>query len=225
MKKLILMVLSTVLLVPPPVIAESHSVLAEKIAKSSVVIKIKVREKEPIAKGEKKREGWMLCSGTQIKQGVISNAHCYPDETYEITQLWVRGADGVSHVAWKIKKDKEHDLLLLGFGGQYTNATLSSSPLKVGDEVFALGHGLGLENTFSAGVVSALNRILPGSPIKFIQHTVPINGGFSGSALYNEDGEMVGINNAIISPDFFFKSWSGISLAIPLEQIQEFLKK
>jgi S1-C subfamily serine protease len=215
------------LAVPTSIVAESHSALAEKISKSSIVIKVKVQEKlseETKKENQKPKEGWFLCSGTQIEQGVLSNAHCYPDETFDILQLWVRGEDGVSHEAQVVKKDKELDLLLLSFVGHYTNAVLATNPLKVGDEVFAIGHGLGLENTFTAGVVSALNRILTGSPIKFIQHTAPINGGFSGAALYNEQGELVGVNNAIISPDWFFHSWSGISLAVPLEQILEFLK-
>jgi S1-C subfamily serine protease len=224
MKKLITALLVVLFVTPSSIVAESHSILAEKISKSSIVIKIKVMEKEASEEGAKKREGWMMCSGTQIEQGVLSNAHCYPDETYEITQLWVRGIDGVSYEAWVIKKDVEHDLLLLGFKGHYTNAVFASTPLKVGDEVFALGHGLGLENTFASGIVSALNRILDEESIKYIQHTVPINGGFSGSALYNEQGELVGVNNAVITPDYFFHSWSGISLAIPLEQVQAFLK-
>lgn len=228
MKKLLVVFLTAFLTVPSSLVAESHSSLAEKISKSSVVIKVKVQEKlseEAKKENQKPREGWFLCSGTQIEQGVLSNAHCYDDETYDILQLWVRGTDGISHEAWPIKKDKDLDLLLLGFDGHYVDATFSSTGPKVGDEVFAMGHGLGLENTFVSGIVSCVGRVLTGEKIKFIQHTAPINGGFSGSALYNENGEFIGVNNAIISPDIFFHSWSGISLAIPLEQIQEFLKK
>jgi S1-C subfamily serine protease len=224
MKKLIIALFIVLFAIPTFIVAESHSVLAEKITKSSIVIKIKVREKEAVEEGAKKREGWFICSGTQIEQGIISNEHCYQDETYDILQLWVRGEDGISHKAWVIKKDKEVDLLLLGFDGHYINAVFASSLLKVGDNVYSVGHGLGLENTFTTGVVSAINRILEGNPIKYIQHTAPINRGFSGSALYNEEGQFIGINEAVVT-SCWFGGWSGISLAIPLEQIQEFLKK
>lgn len=230
MKKFLSVFLVVFLCSPPAVKSESYSNIAQKITKSSVVIRVKVQEKQ-IAKNEeekqsKPREGWFLCSGTQINDGIISNAHCYPAEEYNILQVWVRGNDNKSHKAWLRKIDREHDLLLLDFDGKhYTEASLASRPLQVGDMVFAIGHGLGLENTFSMGVVSFIDRILQGSKIKFIQTTLPINGGFSGSALYNDLGEMVGINNAVITPDWFFHSWSGISLAVPLSQIREFLKK
>ena len=192
--------------------------LADKIVKSSIIIKVKVQEKES------GKEGWLLCSGTQLEEGILTNAHCYPDEEYTIKQLWIRGYDGKS---WKATVDKisvEKDLLLLRSDAHYPAAKLSRNSLKVGEAVYAIGHGLGLENTFSVGICSFVNRRLTKrDSIHYIQTTMPINGGFSGSALYNSKGQLCGVNEAIITPDFFFHSWSGITLAIGLIDVKAFL--
>ena len=199
---------------------DPHTVqLAQRIAKSSIVIKIKVQDKES------GKEGWMLCSGTQLKEGILTNAHCYQDEKYDIKQLWIRGYDNKPWKATVSKIDVDKDLLLLHSDAHYPAATLARTALKQGEAVYAIGHGLGLENTFSVGICSFVNRRLAKrDTIHYIQTTMPINGGFSGSGLYNSKGQLCGVNEAVITPDFLFHSWSGITLAIGLQDVRDFLK-
>lgn len=216
MRKLITLLIIPLLLTG----CNPHEVkLANRIIKSSIVIKVKVKDMET------GREGWALCSGTQLKEGILTNAHCFEEDKYEIKQLWIRGYDGKSWKATIEKIDVDKDLALLHSDAHYTNATLSGSPLKQGEAVYAIGHGLGLENTFSVGICSFINRRLAKRDnIHYIQTTMPINGGFSGSGLYNSKGQLCGVNEAVITPDFLFHSWSGITLAIGLQDVKEFLK-
>jgi serine protease Do len=88
-----------------------------------------------------------------------------------------------------------------------------SDRLRVGEEVVAIGNPLGLDQTLTRGVVSALNRILPETPFSLqeplIQTDAPINPGNSGGPLVNRCGEVVGINTAVM-PDA-----QSIGFAIP----------
>ncbi len=98
--------------------------------------------------------------------------------------------------------DEETDLALLKVNG----ATLSPLPLgdsdtlKAGQLVFAFGSPLGLDNTVTMGVVSAVGRQLePDDPMVYIQTDAPINPGSSGGPLVNALGAVVGINTLILS--------------------------
>ena len=101
-------------------------------------------------------------------------------------------------------------------------ATLaSSSMLRVGDEVFAVGNPFGISNSLSAGVVSGLGRSF-NSPragetlTNLIQFDAAVNPGNSGGPLLNRDGEVVGIVTALLNPtdqDFFI----GIGFAVTME--------
>ncbi len=77
-----------------------------------------------------------------------------------------------------------------------------SDKLRVGEEVVAIGNPLGLDQTLTRGVVSALNRILPDTPFSImeplIQTDAPINPGNSGGPLLNRCGEVVGVNTALL---------------------------
>jgi serine protease Do len=86
--------------------------------------------------------------------------------------------------------------------------------LRVGEWVVAIGSPFGLENTVTAGIVSAKQRET-GSDIPFIQTDVAVNPGNSGGPLINIRGEAVGINSQILSP---VGSFVGISLAIPIDE-------
>ncbi len=86
------------------------------------------------------------------------------------------------------------------------------SQLRVGEWVLAIGSPFGLENTVTAGIVSAKQRDT-GSDIPFIQTDVAVNPGNSGGPLISIRGEVVGINSQILSP---IGSFVGISFAIPI---------
>ena len=88
------------------------------------------------------------------------------------------------------------------------------SRLKVGEWVMAIGSPFGLENTVTAGIVSAKQRDT-GDYLPFIQTDVAINPGNSGGPLINMRGEVVGINSQIYSRSGGFM---GISFAIPMDE-------
>ena len=78
-----------------------------------------------------------------------------------------------------------------------------SRGLQVGQKVMAIGNAMGLHNTLSVGVVSALGRSVQGAPLEleasFIQTDAAINPGNSGGPLLNSDGQVVGINDAVLT--------------------------
>jgi serine protease Do len=86
--------------------------------------------------------------------------------------------------------------------------------LKVGEWVIAIGSPLGLENTVTAGIVSAKQRDT-GDYLKLIQTDVAINPGNSGGPLINMRGEVVGINSQLVS---YSGGYEGISFAIPIDE-------
>jgi serine protease Do/serine protease DegQ len=94
-----------------------------------------------------------------------------------------------------------------------------SSRLEVGDWVIAIGNPFGLNHTVTAGIVSALGRtgLHPHGFEDFIQTDASINPGNSGGALVNLNGELIGINSAILSKD---GGNIGIGFAIPVNMVK-----
>ena len=90
-----------------------------------------------------------------------------------------------------------------------------SNRLKVGEWVVAIGSPFGLENSVTAGIVSAKARDIPGDYVPFIQTDVAINPGNSGGPLINLRGEVVGVNSQIYSRS---GGYMGISFAIPMDE-------
>jgi len=88
--------------------------------------------------------------------------------------------------------------------------------LKVGAWVVAIGSPFGLENTVTAGIVSAKGRDT-GAFQRFIQTDVAVNPGNSGGPLINLRGEVVGINSRLLGADSETPTYIGISLAIPID--------
>ena len=86
--------------------------------------------------------------------------------------------------------------------------------VRVGEWVIAIGSPYGLENTVTAGIVSAKQRDT-GDYLPLLQTDVPINPGNSGGPLINMRGEVIGINSQILSPS---GGYAGISLAIPINE-------
>jgi len=102
----------------------------------------------------------------------------------------------------KIKAEKDLPILKLG----------SSAGLEVGQWVLAIGSPFGLEHTVTAGIVSAKGRVIGSGPYDdFVQTDASINPGNSGGPLINLQGEVVGINTAIIA------GGQGIGFAIPID--------
>jgi serine protease Do/serine protease DegQ len=99
-----------------------------------------------------------------------------------------------------------------------------SSHLEVGDWVVAIGNPFGLKHTVTAGIVSALGRtgIHPHGYEDFIQTDASINPGNSGGALVNLNGELIGINSAILSKD---GGNIGIGFAIPVNMVKAVMEQ
>jgi Do/DeqQ family serine protease len=99
-----------------------------------------------------------------------------------------------------------------------------SSRLEVGDWVVAIGNPFGLKHTVTAGIVSALGRtgIHPHGYEDFIQTDASINPGNSGGALVNLNGELIGINSAILSKD---GGNIGIGFAIPVNMVKAVMEQ
>ena len=168
-----------------------------------------------------------LGSGVIIdaKKGyVVTNNHVI-DNANEIR---VKLNDGREFLAKKLGADERSDIALLQIEPDNLIALplADSDELRVGDFVIAIGNPYGLGQTVTSGIVSALGR--SGLNIEgiedFIQTDAAINRGNSGGALVNLDGELVGINTAIIGPGNI-----GIGFAIPanmmkslVDQILEF---
>src|SRR5690606_31050441 len=95
----------------------------------------------------------------------------------------------------------------------------TSSDLKVGEWVAAIGSPFGFDNTMTVGIVSALGRSLPDEAlVPFIQTDVAINPGSSGGPLLNLKGEVVGINSQIYSRT---GGYMGVSFAVPIDTALE----
>ena len=88
----------------------------------------------------------------------------------------------------------------------------NSDKARVGDWTIAIGNPLGLGGTVTAGIVSAISRDIGSGYVKFIQTDASINRGNSGGPLFNVQGEIIGINTAIISPT---SGSVGLGFAIP----------
>ena len=111
-------------------------------------------------------------------------------------------------------------LLRLETSSPLTTARLGdSSTLKVGEEVVAIGNPIGLEQTMTRGIVSALNRVLPGiSDQPLIQTDAPINPGNSGGPLFDRCGNVIGINT------FISEDAQSIGFAVPVNAAKAVLK-
>jgi serine protease Do len=131
---------------------------------------------------------------------VVTNNHVI-EGADEIT---VNFNDGTKLVAELVGKDLKTDLAVLKVRAPRPLKAVSfgdAEKLRVGDWVLAIGNPFGLGGSVSAGIVSARNRNINSGPYdNFIQTDAAINRGNSGGPLFNMDGEVVGINTAIISP-------------------------
>ena len=140
----------------------------------------------------------------------LTNAHVVE----KATEIEVITLDGNKHKAKVIGADKKTDLAVLKLDdgkGKFPFARLGDSDkIQVGDWVIAVGSPFGLQSTVTAGIISAKARQLGQGPFDdFLQTDAAINPGNSGGPLVNMQGEVVGINTAIVA------GGSGIGFAIP----------
>jgi serine protease Do len=157
---------------------------------------------------------------------VITNNHVIADAN-EVTVIF---NDGQKLKAEVLGKDQKVDVAVLKVKPEKPLKAVKfgdSDKAKVGDWVLAVGNPFGLGGSVTAGIVSARNRNIDSGPYdNYIQTDASINKGNSGGPLFNMDGEVIGINTAILSPS---GGSVGIGFATPantvepvIEQLQAF---
>ena len=130
---------------------------------------------------------------------IVTNAHVI-DGADEVT---VTLEDGTELEAEIIGSDPATDIAVLDVEGDELPFVEfgDSEALQVGQNVIAMGNPFGLGNTVTTGIVSALGRDINSGPFDdFIQTDAAINRGNSGGPLFNEAGQVIGVNTAILSP-------------------------
>lgn len=144
---------------------------------------------------------------------ILTNAHVVAEADEVIVKL----SDKREFKAKIIGADKRTDVALVKIEATGLPKVTAGDPdkLKVGEWVAAIGSPFGLENTMTAGIVSAKGRALPQENfVPFIQTDVAINPGNSGGPLFNLAGEVVGINSQIYSRS---GGSMGLSFSIPID--------
>jgi serine protease Do len=152
------------------------------------------------------REGYIVTNNHVVENASDIKVSLSDKEEYDAKVI---GRDPRTDVALiKIEAKKELPAVALG----------DSNQLRVGEWVMAIGNPFGLGHTVTTGIVSAKGRIIGAGPYDdFIQTDASINPGNSGGPLFNMNGEVVGINTAIIA------SGQGIGFAIPVNVAKDLL--
>ncbi|GAA5164195.1 DegQ family serine endoprotease [Viridibacterium curvum] len=148
--------------------------------------------------------------------GYVLTNHHVVDGADEVT---VRLTDKREFKAKVVGSDERTDVALIKIDAKNLPAVKIGDPDKsrVGEWVIAVGSPLGLDNTVTAGIISAKARRLPDEAfVPFIQTDVAINPGNSGGPLFNLNGEVIAINSRLIN-NSGAASYAGISLAIPID--------
>jgi putative serine protease PepD len=172
---------------------------------------------------------------------ILTNAHVVsaaaagdPANQGAVSTL-VTFADGRTAPFTVVATDTASDIAVVRAQGSLQLAPItlgSSGNLRVGQPVVAIGAPLGLEDTVTSGIISALNRPMATAPdsgnqspvLNTIQTDAPMNPGNSGGALVDMNGQLIGITSAIASvgsaPDAPSGS-IGLGFAIPVEQVKQ----
>jgi S1-C subfamily serine protease len=168
-------------------------------------------------------------SGSQVQQGtgsgfiisakgqIITNAHVVQGAD----KVTVTLKDGRTFQGKVLGLDAVTDVAVVKIDGDnLPTATLGNSEqLKAGEAAIAIGNPLGLDNTVTAGIISATGRSSSqvgdsSKRVNYIQTDAAINPGNSGGPLLNASGQVIGMNTAIL------KNAQGLGFAIPINQVQ-----
>ncbi len=176
---------------------------------------------------EQRRQG--LGSGMILdRQGhILTNRHVVE----KADELEVKLADGRTFEAEVTGTDDKTDLAVIKLKGDFEDLPTvelgDSSKLEIGQWVLAVGSPFGLTHTVSAGIISAKGRsgIGVAEYESLIQTDAAINPGNSGGPLVNLQGQVVGINTAILSPSRGYMGNVGIGFAIPVNMASSILEE
>ncbi|WP_174823614.1 Do family serine endopeptidase [Ruegeria arenilitoris] len=173
-----------------------------------------------------------LGSGFVISEDgfIVTNNHVIAEADEILVEFFPGDGQPVKELPAKvIGTDEKTDIALLKVEatGPLKYVTFGDSDTaRVGDWVIAMGNPLGQGFSVSAGIVSARNRALSGSYDDYIQTDAAINRGNSGGPLFNMDGEVIGVNTAILSPNggsigIGFSMASNVVIKV-VDQLREF---
>ncbi|MGH6784812.1 MAG: S1C family serine protease, partial [Sphingomicrobium sp.] len=168
------------------------------------------------------REAGSLGSGFIVSPDgyVVTNNHLIQgaNGSGTVDSVTVITADRKEHPARIVGRDETSDLALLKIDGRDLPYVQwgDSTKARVGDWILAIGNPYGLGGTVTAGIISALHRGITGVGAydRYIQTDASINMGNSGGPMFDLNGNVIGINSALISPT---GASVGIGLAIPAE--------
>jgi serine protease Do len=166
----------------------------------------------------------------EFKQPSLGSGFIIDEDGYVVTnnhvienadQIKVKLKDESEYDAAIVGRDPNTDIALLKIESDQKFATVKlgdSEALQVGQWVVAIGSPFGLEQTVTAGIVSAKGRVIGSGPYDdFIQTDASINPGNSGGPLLNMQGQVVGINTAIVA------TGQGIGFAIPINLARDII--
>src|SRR5579864_5586133 len=153
---------------------------------------------------------------------IVTNRHVV-EKADRIRVRFEDDPPGVQHDAKVIGSDQETDLAVIKIDVDHALPTAklgNSDGMQVGDWVLAVGSPFGLQATVTAGIVSAKGRnIVPNRQFQsFIQTDAAINPGNSGGPLVNMDGEVIGINTAILTDT---NAYAGVGFALPSNTVAQ----
>ena len=171
------------------------------------------RQHQPSRGGEARGSGFIIdANGT-----IVTNNHVVKDARSVTVTL----DDGTTLPAKVIGRDPRTDIAVLRIEAGHPLPFIqlgNSAQVKPGEWVVAMGNPFGLGGSVTAGIVSALGRDIGDGPYdRFIQVDAPINQGNSGGPLFTQDGKVIGMNSAILSPS---GGSVGIGFAIPSDMIR-----
>nr|WP_246544055.1 Do family serine endopeptidase [Novosphingobium profundi] len=176
------------------------------------------------------REAQSLGSGFFVSADgyVVTNNHVITaDGKGEVESITVTTTDGTEYPAKLVGKDAASDLAVLKIVGPKPFPFVKfgdSSKSRVGDWIIAIGNPFGLSGTVTQGIISAVYRNTGGGGAydRYLQTDAAINRGNSGGPMFDMNGNVIGINNAIFSPT---GGSVGIGFAIPAETASPIVQK
>lgn len=186
-------------------LAQSPRELAKLGFKSVVLLAMNDSNGQPLCIG----------SGFFVSEDIVAtNAHVIEDSGSGSAKLV--GQEQTFQILGTLAIDRHADLALLKVAGKAPSLRLSRGPIPtVGDNVYVIGNPLGLEGTFSEGIVSGVRKAGTDS---ILQMTAPISPGSSGGPVMGADGEVVGVAVAT------FKEGQNLNLAVPVAYLEQMLE-
>ncbi len=164
---------------------------------------------------------------TGDERWIVTNSHVI--QPGRRTGVQVHFSSGTTRAAQVLLDSPSHDLAVLRVEGDVPARPLplaDSEQVSVGQNVLAFGSPFGLEGTLTQGIVSAIRDVPAGSRLgggavrRLIQTDAPINPGNSGGPLVRSDGEVIGVNTAILSRT---GGSHGIGFAVPANHVRDLL--